>query len=55
MESLLDRRFQHIALSKYNEEIKARKLKQSLKELMEMYTSEEIDISIAPTTPINKY
>ena len=49
MGSLLDPRFKHITLSKYNEESEARKLKQSLKELMEMYTSEESDI--APVTP----
>ena len=51
MGSLLDPRFKHITLSKYNEESEARKLKQSLKELMEMYTSEESDIAIVPATP----
>jgi len=36
------------------QESEARKLKQSLKELMEMYTSDESDISIAPAIPKNK-
>ena len=51
MGSLLDPRFKHITLSKYKEESEARKLKQSLKELMEMYTSEDSVGSFSPATP----
>ena len=50
MGSLLDPRFKHITLSKYKEESEARKLKLSLKELMEMYASEDGDGS-SPVKP----
>ena len=54
MGSLLDPRFKHITLSKYKEESEARKLKQSLKELMEMYTSEDSVGYFSPATPKNQ-
>jgi len=50
MRSLLDPHFKHITLSKYKEESEARKLKLSLKELMEMYASEDGDDS-SPVKP----
>ena len=47
MGSLLDPRFKHILC----QNTKTRKLKQSLKELMEMYASEDSVGSFSPATP----
>jgi len=48
--SLLDPRFKHITLSKCKEESETRKLKESLKELMEMHAGEDGNSSLSPVT-----